>query len=113
MHREILGLTKGDGKIGDHKDRNGLHNWKDNLRIVTPSISICNRKENKNNTSGYRGVSWNKNAKKWIVNIGLKNGNKYCGLYSDLIIAAQVYDTEAIKYFKENAILNFPNPLYS
>jgi hypothetical protein len=108
MHREILGLVKNDGKIADHRNRNGLHNWKENLRIVTPAISILNRKENKNNTSGYRGVSWNKNAKKWIVNVGINKENKYCGLYLDPVIAAHIYDLEAIKYFGNNAILNFP-----
>ena len=109
MHREILGLVKGDGKIADHRDRDGLHNWKENLRIVTPAISILNRKENKNNTSGYRGVSWNKNANKWIVNIGINGKNIYCGIYSDPVIAAHVYDSEAKKYFREDAILNFPD----
>jgi hypothetical protein len=108
MHREILGLKKGDGKIVDHLDRDGLHNWKNNLRIVTPSISILNRKKNKNNTSGYRGVSWNKNAQKWIVNIGINDNNIYCGLYSDIIAAAHIYDIAALKYFGEHAILNFP-----
>jgi hypothetical protein len=108
MHREILGLVKGDGIICDHRDRNGLHNWRNNLRTVTPSISMCNRKYNKNNTSGYKGVSWNKNAQKWIVNIGIDGKDKYCGLYTDLVAAAKRYDLEAIKYFKDDAILNFP-----
>jgi hypothetical protein len=108
MHREILGLKKGDKTIGDHRDRNGLHNWRQNLRVVTPSISMCNRKRNKNNTSGFKGVSWNKNAQKWIVHIGFHGKDIYCGLYSDPIMAAQVYDAEAKRYFKEDAVLNFP-----
>ncbi len=30
MSREILGMAKGDGKIADHKNRNGLDNRRDN-----------------------------------------------------------------------------------
>jgi hypothetical protein len=108
MHREILGLKKGDGVICDHRDRNGLHNWRMNLRVVTPAISILNRKFNKNNTSGYRGVAWNKNAKKWIVNIGVNNSNIYLGLYDNQVTAAQIYDLAAKKHFGQEAILNFP-----
>jgi hypothetical protein len=108
MHREILGLVKGDGKIADHRDRDGLHNWKENLRIVTPIVSILNRRENKNNTSGYRGVSWNKNAKKWVVHIGINGEDVYCGLYADPVIAALTYDSKAKKYHGDEAILNFP-----
>lgn len=108
MHREILKLIKGDGKIGDHKDRNGLNNQRYNLRIVSPSVSMLNRKKNKNNTSGYKGVSWNKNAKKWIVHVGFNGKDIYCGLYIDPTEAATVYDKEIFKYHGKDAILNFP-----
>ena len=53
MHREILGLKKGDRKTGDHKDRNGLHNWRDNLRVVTKSLNRYNSKKRTDNNSGY------------------------------------------------------------
>ena len=35
LHRHILGLTKGDGKIGDHVNRDRLDNRRENLRVVT------------------------------------------------------------------------------
>lgn len=108
MHREIMNLKKGDGTICDHRNRNGLHNYKENLRIVSHSTSMCNRKRNRNNTSGYKGVSWNKNAQKWIVHIGINGKDKYCGLFVDIETAAIKYDLEAIKYFGNDAVLNFP-----
>ena len=35
LHRHILGLTKGDGKIGNHINRDPLDNRRENLRVVT------------------------------------------------------------------------------
>jgi len=34
MHRQLLGLTNSEVK-GEHKDRNGLNNQKENLRVAT------------------------------------------------------------------------------
>lgn len=59
MHREILGLVKGDGKIVDHRDRNTLNNQKYNLRAVNYSLNNYNTERiRKNNKSDFRGVCW-------------------------------------------------------
>lgn len=42
MHRFILGLGKGDGRIVDHRDRNGLNNKRDNIWICTTSDNVKN-----------------------------------------------------------------------
>ena len=41
----------------DHKDNNGLHNWIDNLRECDSFQNMYNRGKQRNNTSGYKGVS--------------------------------------------------------
>ena len=39
MHRQILGLSYGDGKIVDHIHRDGLDNHRSNLRIVSYHVN--------------------------------------------------------------------------
>jgi len=109
MHREILGLILKDGKVGDHKDRNGLNNQKDNLRIVNNSLNGYNCKMQTSNTSGYRGVNHcEKQYGYWRVRIGVNRQRIECGMFKNILDAAKVYDKAAIKYYGDNAILNFP-----
>ncbi len=106
MHREILGLT--DPKIqGDHIDGNGLNNQRYNLRTATHTQNQRNRKNFIKGTSKYKGVSWDKKNKKWIVRI--RNGGKqiYLGHFLDEIEAAKKYDEMAKIYHKEFAYINF------
>jgi hypothetical protein len=108
MHRELLCLKKHDGVIIDHRDRNGLNNQRNNLRIVTKSINQYNRKIQSNNTSGYRGVCWHSQAGKWRAYIFIKGKQISLGLYSSSVSAAIAYDKSAVKYYKNDAILNLP-----
>jgi hypothetical protein len=108
MHRRILGLTRGDGGIIDHKDRNGLHNWEDNLRIVGGSLNQYNRKVMVNNKSGYRGVCWHKHNKKWRASIGINGVVVELGCFPLIASAAIAYDRAAVELYGADAILNFP-----
>jgi hypothetical protein len=64
MHRVIMGVD--DPKVHiDHIDGNGLDNRKVNLRFATALENQWNKGRNKNNSSGYKGVSYNKRAGKW------------------------------------------------
>ena len=53
----------------DHRDTIKHHNWIKNLREATNQQNLQNRGKNKNNTSGYKGVSWCKNIKQYVANI--------------------------------------------
>lgn len=44
MHREILGLKRGDRRQGDHKNHDTLDNRRNNLRIVTNRGNHANRR---------------------------------------------------------------------
>lgn len=108
MHRQILNLKKGDGNICDHKNRNGLDNRKENLRLTTTGLNKYNCKKYVSNTSGYRGVSWYKDKRKWGADISKNGVGTFCGYYDDKVDAAKAYDYAAIRIWGEDAILNFP-----
>ena len=52
----------------------------------------------KNNTSGIKGVTWNKNHKKWEAYISIHRKRKYLGNYDDLEEAQHARLAEE-KYF--------------
>lgn len=105
MHRFILNITEGD-KIIDHKDRNGLNNQKDNLRISNPSQNQANRSLTKNKTSKYKGVCWNKLRNKWRCSIMLNRKHISLGHFYSESQAALVYNKKAIELYGEFAHLN-------
>ena len=65
----------------DHIDLNPLNNCRNNLRIATSSQNKMNRLAPVNNTSGFKGVSWSKNAKKWAAYINIDGKRHYLGLF--------------------------------
>lgn len=109
MHREILGLLYGDGTLGDHRNRNGLDNRRNNLRVASAQLNCYNKGMQKNNTSGFRGVTWDKRSEQWLAQIRVDRKTKGLGYYPIKKDAAIAYDNAAIKYFGTDAILNIPN----
>jgi hypothetical protein len=99
MHRVIMNCS--DDKIVDHKDGNGLNNQRENLRICTNLQNQGNRKLNKNNTSGIRGVYLRKDDKKWEANIRINNKTKHLGIFTDKLEAKNVYTKAAKEHFGE------------
>lgn len=53
----------------DHRDRNKSNNLINNLRDVSKAINGINSKVSCKNTSGVRGVGWDRKAKKWVAYI--------------------------------------------
>jgi len=56
LHREILGLKLGDGKIADHINHDGLDNQRHNLRACNSKENSRNRLSCVNATSKFIGV---------------------------------------------------------
>jgi len=79
-------LTK--GKEIDHIDGNRTNNRIENLREVTRQQNQFNRKFFKN-SSGVKGVTWNKEKKKWKAQIMVDGKNKHLA-YCDTIEEAAV-----------------------
>lgn len=108
MHRVIMGNP--DGVSIDHINGNSIDNRKENLRICTHSQNLSNRsKMNTKNTSGYKGVGWSKNARKWSASITHNYKKIHLGYFFDIIDAAKARDVAALKYHGEFASLNFPD----
>lgn len=106
MHRQILGLERGDGKQGDHINHNTLDNRQANLRICTRQQNEMNRKPNQNTTSQFKGVCWDKARRRWRALIYLNGVSKHLGFFNEEKDAALAYNEAAKKYFGEFAYLN-------
>jgi len=72
-----------------------------NLRDATQSQNQSNIKKLKNNTSGYKGVTWNKRYKKWCARIMYMNKRMHIGLYTTPQEAAEAYKKKSIELFGE------------
>jgi hypothetical protein len=99
MHRMIL-ATKSGLEI-DHIDGDGLNNQRSNLRICTHADNMKNRGINKDNTSGFKGVYWNKEKKKWRAYISCDKKWIYLGSFSKKEDAYKSYCDACIKYHGE------------
>ena len=87
----------------DHINRVKDDNRWNNLRHATNSQNNINSKKQKNNTSGYKGVSWHKASGKWSVGIGYKGKRQNLGLYNNIQEAADVYNKKAKELYGEFA----------
>jgi Icc-related predicted phosphoesterase len=95
----------------DHKNTIKDDNRWDNLRLSTHSQNLINRKKQKNNKSGFKGVYWQKDHNKWCSRINCIDKTHFIGYFNDPIEAAKAYDKKAIEFFGEFAKLNFPNKI--
>lgn len=79
MHRLILGLEQGDPRQGDHENLDKLDNRRSNLRIASRAEldNGQNLGVSKNNTSGFRGVSFKKQRGVYEA-YGMLNHRKHC-----------------------------------
>lgn len=106
MHRYIMNCTK--GFVVDHITGNTLDNQKNNLRSCTQKQNIRNRVGNKNTSSKYIGVSWNKTHKKWSTETRKDKIKIFIGYFDNENDAAEAYNKKCLElygeYFKPNII---------
>ena len=96
MHRVILGLTRGDGLEADHINGNGLDNRRANLRLANHKDNARNRKIGRNNSSGAKGVCWDRTHQKWLARIVVDGRSLFLGRFDDIERAIDAYDVAAI-----------------
>lgn len=104
MHRLLLDAPE-DMQV-DHKNQDGLDNRRSNLRLATPSQNQMNKKMMKNNTSGYRGVSWDKKSNKWRVSVNVAGRHFSLGRFDGIEEAAKARDEFVIANHGEFARVN-------
>lgn len=104
MHRVIAGAVS--GQYVDHINHVTLDNRRSNLRKGTQSQNMGNLKMRKANTSGFKGVCWNKKRQKWQANVRIGRRNTTIGKFDNKLEAALAYDNAATKEFGEYALTN-------
>lgn len=90
----------------DHINQIKTDNRWTNLRECTKSQNGANRPKQKNNSSGYKGVGWRKDTKKWRAYIKCNGQMMDLGCFIDKNDAAIAYNKKALKLFGEFAYLN-------
>lgn len=103
-HRLAWFYMTGEWPIGvDHENRNKHDNRWNNLRLADQSDNGGNHTIHKNNTSGYKGVSWSKQHKKWIAQICRRRKRYFVGFGATPAEAHALYLKAAAAHFGEFA----------
>jgi hypothetical protein len=97
IYLQVALLQPPEGLVVDHINRDPLDNRRANLRVVTVSDNLKNRRAW--GRSQYRGLAWDAAKSRWKVRIG----KEYLGHYTDEIEAALVWEQRADQ-------LNWPGP---
>ena len=96
LHRMIAGFP--DNMVVDHINHNTLDNRECNLRTCTHQENLCNHSGSSRNKSGIKGVSWDKRAKRWKMQIRY-NGKTISKSFLDINDAATARREAEIKYY--------------
>lgn len=107
MHRMIMKVKNSKIEV-DHIYHQPNDNRKSQLRLVTRSQNQCNRVISDYNTSGVKGISWDKRKNLWhaYISINYKRKSKYFESFED---AVNWRKTMEEKYHKEFAYQEPPS----
>jgi len=103
MHRVLMKLHYGDKEQVDHADMDKLNNQKTNLRFCNKSTNSMNRLVQKNNLSGFKGVSYIPKKKRWFARIMVDRKVTYLGMYKTPEEAHLAYKNAADRLHNEFA----------
>lgn len=87
----------------DHANLDKIDNRIANLRLATISQNTANHAISSRNTSGFKGVTWNRSAGKWQAFIKADNKFHYLGLFVEPRDAHRAYEVSSRKFFGQFA----------
>lgn len=85
----------------DHINGNRQDNRIVNLRLADRSENKFNTKKPRNNTSGHKGVSWNKDREKWVARVSHYGKVKQLGYFKDKCTAINAVQDYRLTVHKE------------
>ena len=85
----------------DHIDNNRSNNNVKNLRWCTNQENLANQGKRENNTTGYKGITYNKETKKYRARININGKKKHLGLFKSAEEASRVYNAKAKEIHNE------------
>jgi len=95
LHKLLMQPPK--GKVVDHIDGNGLNCRRSNMSVVSQKENVHNKNRLlSTNKSGYTGVHWKKERKKWKAAVYMDNKEHFLGYFDE---AEKAY--EAVVAFKQ------------
>lgn len=103
LHRVICNPPLGFGV--DHINGNGLDNRRSNLRVASQAQNCRNTRLRARNTSGYKGVFWDKFTSRWMAAIGCNGKFHNLGRFKTREEAAAAYAAAATDLFGKFARL--------
>jgi hypothetical protein len=87
----------------DHANLDKADNRWANLRQAARSQNCANKHVQSNNTSGHKGVHWNKKCGRWVAYIKKSGRRFYLGMFDDIDSASEAYDRASAEHFGDFA----------
>ena len=111
IHRVAWLLTHGVWPAAQIDHVNGVRddNRRANLREATKSENLCNRGSQVNNSTGFKGVSWDKNSRKYRAQIMVRRKQIYLGLFDTPEEAHAAYQSAVYDFHGAFANPGMPN----
>lgn len=109
IHRLVaLAFFELEGLQVDHINGDRADNRVENLRAATRRQNAYNRGADRVSTSRFKGVSWNREKRKWEVKLRIDGRNRTLGRYDTEEDAAVAYDRRACEIHGEFFRPNLP-----
>lgn len=110
LHRHLFGLIPSHRPIVDHRDRDGLNNRRENLRVTDHEMNRANGRKWSSATKPFKGVFQRPESGAYRAMIQAKGTLIGLGTFNTDVEAALAYDRAAREHFGEFAMTNFPSP---